>query len=1443
MSTHHPIGTSQYDSVSFYIIGTQDIIKEAHGVTTSKALLSNGLPVPGGLYHPAYGTTEISWNCQTCKNPKNDCPGHDGMTRSNYPIQNASFRDEILKWLKIVCHNCGEFASPKVLKSGILTKNILGEFVKLVRTSSVKNIKCTHCGVIQPWVSKDQQRNNILWAEYFNTQPSTKKEMYNIEIKEILSRITDQNVRRMGKDPIKSHPRKLILDVIKVPSTVIRPELKKINGNRSTMQDSTAQLKSFIEINNQIPERIPEEVEASLQDKFTLLDMTFYDMVRGSATSSNAIKMVTSTNKVSNSFSSRLPKKTGRIRANLMAKRIRKMLRSVITGDKALRPDQLGLPKKIAMNLTIPEVVKPWNIDRLATVLANGASKYPGCTKIFSKIENRTLYVERLSVDYKLHEGDIVHRHLIDGDTVGFVRSPALTWSSIAVFSVKVLPGLTLRMNSSVCVLFNADFDGDEMNGFVIKNPESICETKMISNINQWFISYQNSDPLLGLFQDSIIGASEMTKDNVVIDKFYAMEMCNRSTPYSGEFKFDKERYTSRELISMFLPDINYEGDAYYHEELFQPYIDYKDTEVNVVIKRGKLLSGVLDKNTIGEGVAGGLFHTIYSEKGASEATECIYNLQQVINHYIYFNGITFGLADIYLGPSTKAKLKLETAKIIAASNDLVEQLENGELVPPVGMSLTDYHEELQMIALEHGDDFIKIIIEDIDYNTNWLYKFVFSGSKGKKSNLMAIFGSIGSIGIEGKRIGFQLNDRTTINFPRYSMDPISRGYNQSNFTEGIDPITFPFAAYECRHELIEIALGTATGGTFNRNAVKNLESIVVSNTRGAAKQNRLVQLIYGETGFDPRKVEKITIPTVTMAEDAFELNYKTKITEVEKKWRNSEVETILNDEYECISQDRKTYRDISLNIESTNRKILMKPTVMMPMNIKRIITDVIFQMEHITKKRVLDPVEATLRVKDYCDTIGYCYSNEIQRKAKTPIPEHIAKATTFMSIYIRSMLCTKNLIKHNIDNELLEIILDRITDKIVNAFMQYGTCVGIIAAQSLSEPITQYFLDAKHRSGLRKKKTNKVVRYDELMKGKTTQNMENPTATIVPRFKPDEFKDAKEEKRKTMELANYIEMLPFSRFVKRTTIFHEKITGPFNPKFSHERKIVQNYQKYSFGDSVPHDLLGWCIRFELNDEELVLKNMKLKTIYMRLITKFPYLYITHTPQTADVLVMRMYIRRMHFNKNISIDTEAIVGILKKVGPHVIRGIDGIANTNVISMPHSMVADDGSIKIKKSFVIETDGTNLSKIIENPYLDAYKCVSNSIQETEMLYGIGAARNKLISELRNTLEDKPGYGHVSIYADEMTYTGRVTSIQRYGLGARETDNILLRASFGDPLRVVRNAAVDAQTDNLYGMSAPIAMGGVPRFGTSFNDIIIDHDRVRELHKTDDDILDDL
>lgn len=425
-----PLSRSNIHAVAFYIVGSEDIKRDSHVTINNKNMWNAQTPVVQGLYDPHLGTTELAWYCQTCLLTKQQCPGHAGMYMVNYPLQNPAYRREIIHWLRCTCHTCGQFVNKKDIDAkGVADTHKLSEYVRVVRTGGVdKIVRCVHCNAAHLHVHRDKQNQSIIWrtspapAGSMPGVPGERLQLYNNEIATIFNRIPNENVLKMGKK-LDSHPKKLILSVIQIPSTVIRPEIRKIGGNRSTMNDITGALRNIIDYNSSIPRDLPktsQEFDKEMETKTSLIDQTIFEMIIGSSGSNAVFKLQTTTNRASNSISNRLSKKHGRLRANLMGKRVVKMARSVITGDKALRPDQVGVPKVIAKNLYIRETVHDWNRAQLMVYFLNGTQRYPGCNRITRVSTGRDHYVNLLPSDYVLATGDVVYRQMISGDSIGF---------------------------------------------------------------------------------------------------------------------------------------------------------------------------------------------------------------------------------------------------------------------------------------------------------------------------------------------------------------------------------------------------------------------------------------------------------------------------------------------------------------------------------------------------------------------------------------------------------------------------------------------------------------------------------------------------------------------------------------------------------------------------------------------------------------------------------------------------------------------------------------------------------------------------------------------------------------------------------------------------------------------------------------------------------------
>ena len=463
-------------------------------------------------------------------------------------------------------------------------------------------------------------------------------------------------------------------------------------------------------------------------------------------------------------------------------------------------------------------------------------------------------------------------------------------------------------------------------------------------------------------------------------------------------------------------------------------------------------------------------------------------------------------------------------------------------------------------------------------------------------------------------------------------------------------------------------------------------------------------------------------------------------------------------------------------------------------------------------------------------------YRIKIQEKNNMKIPEYILKSTTLVCILIRSYLCVANLLKKEITDTLLDVIITKIRITYKRALINYGCAVGVIAAQCISEPMTQYFLDSKHRTGGGGgSKTNTIVRIKEILGARYTDKMKNPSMLLIvlPEYETSKIK--------VQEIANHIEMMDFNRFVTDTKIFFEDYGNPVHSKFIHESKIIKEFEKYNLGIDIPNDMTKWCIRFVINKEEIILNSMKLETIITELRNKFTSIFFVYTPENVNEIIIRCYVRKSILKNSINITDTFIINVMRNIRKTVIRGVSGILTTDVVNVVKSKVNDNGSISTHITYGIYTVGSNMEEILNNKYLDRYKCQTDSVLEFEEIFGIEATRHKIINELRKAMSDI-SKEHSTIYSDEMTYSGYVTSIQKTGLQKREMNNVTLRLSFQSPIQVIENAAVDGLIDKIGGISGPLILGTTPNIGTAYNKLILNEKFINEYNLKKSKELDD-
>ena len=187
-----------------------------------------------------------------------------------------------------------------------------------------------------------------------------------------------------------------------------------------------------------------------------------------------------------------------------------------------------------------------------------------------------------------------------------------------------------------------------------------------------------------------------------------------------------------------------------------------------------------------------------------------------------------------------------------------------------------------------------------------------------------------------------------------------------------------------------------------------------------------------------------------------------------------------------------------------------------------------------------------------------------------------------------------------------------------------------------------------------------------------------------------------------------------------------------------------------------------------------------------------------------------------------------------------IRGIKGIVRAVPKVLSRFVVSENGDLNREDILAIDTVGTNLYNALLHNAVDS--AISTSIGDTYKMYGIEAARSKIISETCSFMtKNTPNLRHLYIYADEMTRTGKVTSLERGGLSSREHNNVLLRAAYGSPIQVFQEATLAGAKCKVTGISGPQLLGATPQIGTIYNTLVVNEEFVKANTQSVESILD--
>ena len=806
--------------IQFSMLSPEEILRNSVAEITKRETYNNNKPVIGGLFDPRMGVLEPGLICPTDGLTYINTPGYFGHINLARPVFFIQHIKDIMKICRSVCFKCSKLKINKNLHSHALDMNSMDRWDYVSKLAAdVKRCGDTTddgCGCLQPDKIKLEGMATII-AVWSNIRQAKDQPAEKITMKmtpeivlKIFKRISDEDVHFMGFNPTWSRPDWMICQVLPVAPPAVRPSVKHDAQQRSE-DDLTHIYSNIIKTNSELMNKINDNAQPNVIDGLTTVLQYFVAMIVNNKVK-GAMPMAQRSGRPLQCIMGRINSKNGRIRGNLMGKRVDFSARSVITGDPNLSIRQLGVPMKIAKNITKPIVVNDRNRDFLMKLIQNGPDKYPGA-KILERKNGEQIslrYVDRDSI--RLDNGDIVHRHMMNGDAVLFNRQPSLHRMSMMCHIVQVMRvGDTFRMNVGDTKPYNADFDGDEMNMHMPQNVIAETELRHLAAIPYQIISPANNSPIIGIYQDSMLGSYRFTREKMNFTPRQAMNllMMYPNVDVEALQKPNHGPVTNFDILSQIMPPLTmaYKTDGYGDGE------DYATSNNVLEIRAGKYIRGQMDKAVLGKSTKG-IIHRAFNDFGNRASSDFIDNLQNIITEYMKTSSFSVGISDLIADPKTNSQIIQVINKQKGEVNTIIEQLHQGIFENNTSATnQSEFEKRVNNVLNDAMNETGKISRKSLNKENRFL-TIVASGSKGSLLNISQMISCLGQQNVDGKRIPYGFDGRTLPHYSKFDDSPNARGFIENSYISGLTAPELFFHAMGGRIGLIDTAVKSVTWET-----------------------------------------------------------------------------------------------------------------------------------------------------------------------------------------------------------------------------------------------------------------------------------------------------------------------------------------------------------------------------------------------------------------------------------------------------------------------------------------------------------------------------------------------------------------------------------------------------------------------------------------------------
>ena len=1356
-------------------------------------------PARYGCLDSRLGVSDKQSTCETCGKRLTDCPGHYGYIKLNLPVFHVGYFKHTLVLLQCICKRCACVLLSPTEQRSYLRKARNPRLDSLDRAALHKRIierckksrRCPRCGWAQASVKKVPGQGSMRFVheifgskyaedeteafleelrsahdrsgEAFELNPLklAQQDLTPLAVQGLFKKMSDEDAELLWLSPRLGRPEHLILENLLVPPVTIRPSVAMDVGGGSNEDDLTMKLQEIVVVNTALGLALSKGAKAAdIMDHWNVLQLQVSHYLNGEVPHRDF--------KPIRGLVQRIKGKQGRFRGNLSGKRVDFSARTVISPDPNLSISQVGIPIHVAKTMTFPERAHRHNLPRLRACVTNGPDRWPGANMIRRGSPGEPVkhlgYGDRRKLAEQLRVGDIVERHMVDGDVVLFNRQPSLHKLSIMAHEAKVMPWRTFRFNPEVCAPYNADFDGDEMNLHLPQTEEARAEALELMAVARNLVTPKAGEPLVAATQDLLTGAYLVSQRDVFFTRERFCSLCASlgdaaervDVPVPAVLR-PVALWTGKQLLSVLVRPSRRCGvrlNLEVREKCYSGGGKWRcPRDGYVLFRNSRLLTGVLAKRALGDGSKGSVFYVLLRTFGAEEAARCMNRVAKFVARYLGdLRGFSIGIDDVTPSPELGRMKEQLVGRAFEGATAAIEAYEKGTIDLRPGCDAAQSLEQILSGALGRArEEAGRLAMRELPFE-NAPRTMADAGSKGSPLNISQMMAVLGQQQVSGSRIQDGFVHRTLPHFRMHALEPAAKGFVASSFFSGLSATEMFFHTMGGREGLVDTAVKTAETGYMARRLMKALEDLNLQyddTVRNSEKT--VVQFTYGDDGLNPADMEGDSRP-VNLERLTKHLQAVGPRPAGGGRWERLERDLLSPAQLRALADGRLGSPAMRAIANRNGGKFLEE------------------LREHFEDlARGVERVAASCGLGDWardCAREGRAFWEGLSANTKLQVVAGCA----------------------GVDRATAEGVWDAAVGKYQRSLVEPGEAVGAIGAQSISEPGTQMTLKTFHFAGVASMNvTLGVPRLKEIINA--SQKISTPiiTGVLLSRRSEVSARVVKARLEKTtlgqvavkmkevlapegMHISIYLDMDAISQLhlnVDSTTVKQCILSDPFGGG----RKGPPVLRALEDHNVLLH--YGRSDRLRVTPPENVWPGKSNKADKLGV-----------PPHRAGYFVL-----------------QELKAALCNV---IVQGISTISRVVLKREEKEGGADE--------FKLFLEGKGLSAVMGTPGIDGVNTETNNIAEVRATLGIEAARLKIIKEVQMIMDQ---YGidvdrrHLMLLSDVMTFKGDVLGITRFGV-AKMRESVLMLASFEKTADHLFDAAVHGRSDAITGVSECIIMG---------------------------------